>query len=121
MLVLNVEQTNRRESKMLQVKREYQEKRGKTWEITYTETDTARAYENLTYDLISKKNLNGCLWIRSIERVNMYDGTQKITVAYATGGRSVYTVKHSAARSACNVTALEDTGEEICGYQNSAK
>lgn len=73
--------------------RVYQEKNGRTWETKHTDTDATSVYEWLSNELIAKK-LNGCTWIKSIKRVNLYDGNQKITVTYDHGGRSVYTVKN---------------------------
>lgn len=72
-------------------KREYQERNGKQYETKYIDTNAETVYEDLSHELIAKK-ICGCTWIKRIERVNMYDGTERITVTYDHGGRSVYTV-----------------------------
>ena len=60
---------------------------------TYTTTDETRIYQLLTNDLISKK-INCCNWIRSIKRVNLYNGYQKITVLQNNGCKSEYIIKN---------------------------
>ena len=78
---------------MREIKREFQIRVGKTWSTTLEDTDPASVYEFLTHDLIAKK-LNACTYIKSIKRVNNYDGTQTITVTYDSATRNVYGVKN---------------------------
>lgn len=47
----------------------------------YTVTDEQDIYKSLANDLIEKK-MNNCSYIKSITRVNNYNGTQTITVKY---------------------------------------
>ena len=68
-------------------------KNGKKWEQATIITDEAIVYKHLASDLISKK-INGCEYIKSIKRVNNYDGTQTITVTHFNNYRSIYTVKN---------------------------
>ena len=52
-------------------------------------------WKDLAHELMAKK-LERCAYIRSIKRVNNYDGTNTIIVSYAAdcgGGRRVYTVE----------------------------
>ena len=58
----------------------------------YSTTDTTRIYQLLTNDLISKK-INCCKWIRSIKRVCLYNGYQKIIVLHNNGCKSEYIIK----------------------------
>jgi hypothetical protein len=62
------------------------------WVEAHTITDEATVYARLSEDLIAKK-INKCLYIKSIKRVNNYDGTQNITAVYDHGVKVVYTVK----------------------------
>lgn len=75
------------------VKRVFEMKNGREWRATYTCTDSAEVYKFLAEELIAKK-INACTYIRSIKRVNLYNGYQRITIAYDNGGRAVYTVKN---------------------------
>lgn len=76
---------------MKEIKREFQVKEGRNWRTEHVDTDITNIYRFLSGDLISKK-INGSDFIRSIKRVNNYDGTQTITVTYAMGTRNVYTI-----------------------------
>lgn len=76
---------------MREIKREFQIKSGNKWHTTYEVTDPAAVYEFLSSDLIAKK-LNACTYIKSIKRVNNYDGTQTITVTYDSATRNIYTI-----------------------------
>ena len=78
---------------MREIKRVFQIRVGNAWSTTLEDTDSANVYEFLTHDLIAKK-LNACTYIKSITRVNNYDGTQTVTVTYDTATRNVYTVKN---------------------------
>ena len=77
---------------MREIKREFQIKSGSKWATISTYTDHAEIYEFLTHDLIAKK-INACPYIKSIKRVNNYDGTQTITVTYDSTTRNIYTIK----------------------------
>lgn len=67
-------------------------KDGKNYIETYTTTDALIIYQRLTNALISKK-INDCKWIRSIKRVNLYTGYQKITVFENNDCKSEYIIK----------------------------
>lgn len=69
----------------------YERKEGRTYNATYRTEDPETVYERLAQELISKK-MCGCTWIKSMSRVNQYDGTAKITVRYDTGDRGTYIV-----------------------------
>lgn len=73
------------------IKRIAQKKTGKTWSDTYIDTDIASVYKSLSHDLIAKK-LNACTYIKSIKRIQNYDGTNTIIVTYDNNCRSVYTI-----------------------------
>ena len=73
------------------IKRIAQKKTGKTWADTYIDNDAASVYKSLSHDLIAKK-LNACTYIKSIKRVQNYDGTNTIIVLYDNNTRSVYTI-----------------------------
>lgn len=77
----------------MEIKRVFEVKEGRTWKEEFACTDTAEVYKWLAEELIAKK-INACTYIRSIKRDNLYNGFQRITVAYDNGGRSVYTVKN---------------------------
>lgn len=59
--------------------------------VQNTVTDTFRIFSELASDLIAKK-INHCRYIRSVKRVDNYDGTMDIIVTYDNSTRSVYTV-----------------------------
>ena len=66
-------------------------KEGRNWKESYTNTNPADVYESLSLALINKK-IHSCSYIKSIKRVNNYDGTQSITVNYDNGVKTVYIV-----------------------------
>lgn len=78
--------------KQEQVKREYQEKKTGKYITTFTDTDELTVYQELAQRLIAKK-INGCKWITTIRRNNLYNGYSKIIITYDNGGRDVFTVK----------------------------
>ena len=59
-------------------------KDGKNYIETYSTVDPVIVYQRLTGALIAKK-INCCKWVRSIKRVNLYTGYQKITVVQDNG------------------------------------
>lgn len=63
------------------------------WHESLEICDTLEIYQRLSRDLIAKK-INACLYIKKIERVNLYNGTQKITIYYDNGVKAVYVVKN---------------------------
>lgn len=66
-------------------------KNGKTYEVTRVVEDRVEIYESLARDLISKK-INACTYIKSIKRVQLYNGFEKITVNYDNNVRRIYTI-----------------------------
>jgi hypothetical protein len=66
-------------------------KNGKKWEQTNIDTDILSVYQSLANDLIAKK-LNQCSYIKSIKRIPLYNGTQKIIVTYNNNCRCIYEV-----------------------------
>ena len=78
---------------MKEIKKITQVKKGREWVTSYEETDITAVHTQLAEDLIAKK-LNCCSYIKSIKRVNNYDGTQTITVNYDNGVRSLYTIRN---------------------------
>jgi len=69
----------------------YEKKEGRTYTETWRSEKPEEVYERLAHCLIAKK-LNNCGWIRSIKRVPLYNGFDRITVTHDNGGRDVYTV-----------------------------
>lgn len=67
-------------------------KDGKNYVETFSSNDTAIIYQHLARALISKK-INGCKWIRSIKRENLYNGYQKITVFVDYDCKDEYIIK----------------------------
>ena len=67
-------------------------KNGKKYEITNTCNDVTEVYKSLANDMISKK-LNNCTYIRSIKRIPLYNGFDKITVSYDNDVRRIYTIE----------------------------
>lgn len=63
----------------------------KSGEVTFENNDAATIYELMARDLIAKK-LQRCTYIKSMRRVNNYDGTITITMYQANGDKAVYTV-----------------------------
>lgn len=66
---------------------------GKNYEKTLELTDALTVYKHLTDDLISKK-INACLYIKSIKRMDLYNGFQKIMVYYDNNVKAEYIVKN---------------------------
>lgn len=75
----------------LEVSKSIYTKEGREWKQTYTTTNAAEVYEDLAQALISKK-INACSYIKSIKRVPLYNGLQKINVLYDNGVKVVFTV-----------------------------
>ena len=75
------------------IKRIAQKKTGKTWVNTYIDTCPGTVYKSLSHDLIAKK-INACTYIKSIKRIQNYDGTNTIIVTYDNNVRSVYTIEN---------------------------
>ena len=72
--------------------RRFEIKKGRTWETTCTQTG-AEAVHFLASELAAKY-IGKAQYIRSIKRVNHFDGTKTYTVTYASdigGGRAIYT------------------------------
>jgi hypothetical protein len=67
-------------------------KEGKNYIETYSTIDPLIIYQRLTNTLIAKK-INCCNWVRSIKRVNLYNGYQKIIVLENNGCKSEYIIK----------------------------
>jgi hypothetical protein len=68
-------------------------KEGKTYKESHTTSDTLTIYQRLTENLISKK-INSCTYIRSIKRMNLYNGFQRITVYMDNGVKIEYIIKN---------------------------
>lgn len=68
-------------------------KEGKKWIESRATTDAVEVYESLVRELINKK-INKCTYITSIQRVNLYNGTQRITIRYCNGVKSEYVIKN---------------------------
>lgn len=66
-------------------------KNGRNYELTYTTTDSATVYEDLAQAMINKK-LNGCSYIRSIKRIPLYNGFQRINVLYTNDTKVTFTI-----------------------------
>lgn len=66
-------------------------KDGKNYRETYQTNDPLIIYQRLANTLIAKK-INCCKWVKSIKRVNMYNGYQKILV-YEINGISEFIIK----------------------------
>ena len=77
--------------KNLEVSKQTYVKNGRNWELTNTTTDSATVYKDLAQAMISKK-INCCLYIKSIKRVPLYNGQQRIDILYGNGVKVVYTV-----------------------------
>lgn len=78
---------------MKTIQRIVEVKTGKKWNVSRITTDELEVYQSLSADIIAKK-INGATWVKSIKRINNYDGTQNITVTYDNDCRSIYTVKN---------------------------
>lgn len=70
---------------------EYQAKVGCEYVTKWATEDEAMIYDDLAHELIAKK-INACLWIRSIKRMPLHNGYDRIIVTYDHGGRRIYTV-----------------------------
>ena len=68
-------------------------KEGKNYIETYSTTDAETIYKRLAAELIAKK-INCCNWIRSIKRVNLYNGYQKIIVLETNNCKSEFIIKN---------------------------
>lgn len=79
------------ENTVEKIKVVYEKKEGRTYTETWRSENPEEVYERLSHSLIAKK-LNNCGWIRSIKRVPLYNGFDRITVTHDNGGRDVYTV-----------------------------
>ena len=66
-------------------------KDGKQWEECHETTNPEQVYKKLLDDMISKK-LNGCTYIRKIEKVSLYNGFNRITVYYDNGVKTDYII-----------------------------
>lgn len=67
-------------------------KNGKTYKTTRVCEDRAEVYESLSRDVINKK-ICACTYIKSIKRVQLYTGFEKIIVTYDNGVRCTYTIE----------------------------
>lgn len=70
----------------------YEEKQNGKYVETFRCEDEQRVYDFLSHELIAKK-LEGCQYIRSIKRKQLYTGFIQIIVSYSNGDRRTYTVK----------------------------
>ena len=73
------------------MKKTIEVKNGKKWEVTNIIDDELSIYQSLANDLIAKK-INQCSYVKSIKRVPLYNGTQKIIVTYDNDCRAIYVV-----------------------------
>ena len=62
------------------------------YEQTNICNDRTQVYESLSNDLISKKLCN-CTYIKSIKRIQLYNGYVKIVVSYDNDVRRTYTIE----------------------------
>lgn len=69
-----------------------EQKEGRKWKEIWRDTDPREIYDRLAHDLIAKK-LNGCTYIRSVKRVQHYDGFITIIVTYGDNVRTFYTIE----------------------------
>ena len=76
-----------------EVKRVTEVKNGRNWEQTYVTYDELEIYKSLSRDLTAKKICQAS-YIKSIKRVNMYDGSAKIIVTYDNDCRNIYNVEN---------------------------
>ena len=77
--------------KNLEVSKQIFVKSGRNYELTYTNTNAAEVYADLAQAMISKK-LNGCSYIRSIKRVPLYNGYQRIDILYTNETKVAFTI-----------------------------
>lgn len=67
-------------------------KNGKNYEVTRVFEDRAEVYESLARDMVNKK-LCCCTYIKSIKRIQLYNGFEKIIVSYDNNVRITYTIE----------------------------
>ena len=67
-------------------------KNGKKYEVERVIENRAEVYESLARDMVNKK-LCCCNYIKSIKRVNLYNGFEKIIVNYDNDVRRVYIIE----------------------------
>lgn len=67
-------------------------KEGKNYIETFSTTDPATIYQRLSSAFIWKK-IHKVDWIKSIKRVNLYNGYQKITVSVNFDCKEEYIIK----------------------------
>lgn len=77
--------------KNLEVSKQTFVKNGRNWELCNTNTKSEEVYKDLAQAMISKK-INCCLYIKSIKKIPLYNGLQRIDVLYDNGVKVVYTV-----------------------------
>lgn len=70
-----------------------QKKDNGKWVDTYIENNPESVYKSLVHDLVAKK-INQCKYIKSIKRIQNYNGTNTIIVLYDNNIRSIYTVEN---------------------------
>ena len=66
-------------------------KESKKWVENWKTTNREVVYKKLLDDLISKK-INACRYILRIERVNLYNGYERITVYYDNDVKTEYII-----------------------------
>ena len=69
-------------------------KEGREYKETYVCLNEIDVYRDLSHELINKK-IHNCTYIKSIKRIPLYDGFQKIIVTYDNKMRRVYTVENN--------------------------
>lgn len=67
-------------------------KNGKTYEVERVIEDRAEVYESLARDMVNKK-ICCCTYIKSIKRIQLYNGFEKIIVSYDNNVRTTYTIE----------------------------
>ena len=67
-------------------------KKGNKWLHSYNTTDARQVYKSLATDLLNQKL--GCNYIKSIRRVSLYNGYQKVTTYYDNNTKTVYIVEN---------------------------
>lgn len=77
--------------KNMEVSKQVYVKNGRNWELSHTTTNAAEVYKDLADALISKK-INACLYIKSIKRIPLYNGLQRIDVLYTNDTKVTFTV-----------------------------
>lgn len=69
-----------------------EKKENNAWIKCYETFNETEIYKSLCTDLIAKK-INQCRYIKTIKRIQNYDGTITIIVNYDNNTRSVYRIK----------------------------